>query len=157
MIKFIKKIFSFNFKGRANRKEFLLGALLLGGIGTLFAIGFIIWGKGLKSVSPFVALFQTLMVIVSCCLIIIVIINGTALWWRRMHDINHSGWYGYLIYVLGGILDKISSENKNIYLVCISILVDSYCIYIFLLKKGTPGPNRFDLAQYKNHTSRKLF
>ena len=150
MMAFIKKIFSFSFKGRAKRKECFFGVLLLltGEIALSVCAPVVSrFSPDAKSAFP----FKTLIGIVLCFLIIVVIINFWALLCRRMHDINHSGWYGFLMCIFAQLLGGFSSNS--IFCLCFSILLTIYLVYIYFLKEGTSGPNRFGQIQDPENSS----
>ncbi|MEY1555462.1 DUF805 domain-containing protein [Yoonia sp. R2331] len=135
------------FSGRASRSEywyFVLWQFLIGFV-TGFVDGFILGATGdfspLNSIASLVLLLPTL-----------------AVSWRRLHDVNRSGWWigGFYIVLFATVALGFSmyadvpldAEPAGSFLALaglfgIGFLVYTIVILVFFCTRGTPGPNRF--------------
>lgn len=140
----------FIFKGRARRSEFwywvlftLLAALILSKID-----GFVFDGE-VERISPFYTMFT-----------LATFIPGLAVSWRRLHDINRSGWWiggGFLIFSLWiflllrgaarltlGVPSNLANYLNEISIAGIMlILIWSLIVLIFYCMDTKAGDNRF--------------
>jgi uncharacterized membrane protein YhaH (DUF805 family) len=106
-----------NFKGRARRSEFWFAVLFVGLVGAVISFVFppqiTDLGNGMITAVPSM---------VSSLWSLAVLIPGLAVVWRRLHDVNLSGGYYFMILIP---------------------LVGAILVLIKFATEGTPGPNRF--------------
>lgn len=132
------------FSGRASRSEywyFILWQLLLGFAATFLDV--ILFGS-LGDVSP-----------LNSILSLAFILPTFAVSWRRLHDVNRSGWWigGFYIGAFaagllgaGLVVDSSQFEGSNVMMVAgIGLIFAIYAIVmlVFFCARGTLGPNRF--------------
>ena len=119
----IKSGFSnyFNFSGRASRSEYWYWFLFTVIVG--FGLGFIEGFLGLYLVAPEMTEFGEMggVGLLSSIANLALFIPGLSMIWRRLHDVDKSGAWYFII------------------LTCIGLIP----FFIWLVTKGTAGPNRF--------------
>jgi len=136
------------FSGRASRSEywfFVLFRFITGVIATLldktalqdytftYHIGNKVEEAGLMGIILGVVLFMP----------------GVAVLFRRLHDINKSGWWiaGIMVYTfLAGCISGLALFFHLAYVqmfVAVAIIIPFLLLLYWLVKKGTPGDNRF--------------
>lgn len=132
------------FRGRASRSEywyFTLFTSLLGGFGSLLETGMGNDGSAISALFGIATFLPSLAVTV-----------------RRLHDTDHSGWWiggFYLGLILGGGLigglvavSGSGGEPNPVAMLLLglgglAILGYMITLLIFMVRRGTPGPNRF--------------
>ena len=111
------------FSGRATRAEFwwfvLFNALARSALGIIDGalsniFGWPIWGFGERSFGGTLTILYRLAVV----------IPFTALYWRRLHDINKTGWWT-LLWLIG------------------ILLIPLILLLVWLCRKGDTGPNKY--------------
>jgi uncharacterized membrane protein YhaH (DUF805 family) len=101
-----------NFRGRAPRSEYWYFQL--------FTVLLVLGSEILAALAPEQAA-PKIMAAMLLAYFLVVFIPGLAVTWRRLHDVNHSGWWYLLAFVpFGAIL-----------------------LLVWTCMKGTHGPNRF--------------
>lgn len=137
-----------SFRGRASRSEywfFVLFCMMLGAVAGLID-GFI---GALTGTSGFIGAIVSLGVVLPSIAVSV----------RRLHDINKSGWWigiiflvyigiavgGYLIYASGVAMTTEDTWTILFLLVAVGIalMIYSLVLMIFYCLRGTPGPNRY--------------
>ena len=139
----------FTFKGRARRSEYWYWVLftIVAGI-VLGVIDLLIFDGAMEAASPLSNVFN-----------LAVFIPGLAVSWRRLHDINRSGWWlggGYLAIIIGGIVAGIFAvsigQNVNIpdalaaillIVFLLGILAWGITLLVFFCTDTKAGDNRF--------------
>lgn len=132
------------FKGRASRSEywwFTLFTSLLGGLGSLLEAGMGNDGQALSALFGIATFLPSLSVTV-----------------RRLHDTDRSGWWvggfylGLVAYVIvllvafadGGSTDATGGAGSAVAAIGgLGLFVWMIALLVFMVKRGTPGPNRF--------------
>lgn len=134
---FLKKLFSS--KGRASRKEYIVGLLIFiivvfGGEKTDDYFNF--FGKSSSSSIFFIG--QGFFAIYVIC-----VVNYFFIAARRLHDLNVSGWWQLITFVSvsGGWRQLITFEPIAT-LLRVNILLLIFAIFL-MFKKGTPGSNKY--------------
>lgn len=138
MNNYLKIVFScvthkyFQFKGRASRKEFCLLIVCYKLLNFIAAGSFYILKENA---------YLSIIINIYGFLLLFLIIPLIAVFVRRSHDLNFSGWW-YLFFTTLISLG-FSTVGKNVdklFYVSIAFLI----IFIFLIfLKGTPGPNKY--------------
>ena len=107
----------FNFKGRINRGRFLLYIIVLS------VISIVVTAVYTSAVQNLQAPFASIGFIVALIILIISAVAGISAWVRRLHDVNLSGFYAFLMIVplvniiLGlYLLFKPGDSNPNQYI-----------------------------------------
>jgi uncharacterized membrane protein YhaH (DUF805 family) len=132
-----------SFDGRLNRKaawthygiamfSVMVASLAVIALGT--AVGFVLPG-----------VWQSLVLIGFLPVVVFMMWASVAIWVRRFHDLNRSGWWYVLTMVAAGVGRGIN-ENSNDALVVFALL--AWCVWFPLwlymgFIKGTRGPNRY--------------
>ncbi len=135
---------SFNFSGRARRKEYWMFFLINSLIGLLFQLIF---------------MFQPRMGIVACLYSLALIPANLAVTFRRLHDTNHSGWNLFFAYVLPAIvilpllflmLCGVESEVQGMPIIITALvilgivfMVLNLRLFYLMVKSGDIGPNNY--------------
>jgi uncharacterized membrane protein YhaH (DUF805 family) len=86
-----------NWTGRARRKDYWLGGLLLG------VVAGVLIGIIMGVLMPMGGAMATIGGILAFVVYVIAIVGGAALAWKRMHDYDKSGWW-LLVPVYGAIV-----------------------------------------------------
>ncbi len=152
--------FYFSFKGRATRYDFNVRYLLIAFVGGMIAFGldYLIWKDAVfapQAKTYFYNVWTLVMFVAGLCV--------TA---RRLHDMNHSGWWQAVIYffpavVLGVVVmivgatvlvDPMASGVTGI--LSIIALIIFYFLYFFFLslKRGTIGDNKYGADPLQTET-----
>ncbi len=135
------------FSGRASRSEywfFVLWQILIGFV-TGFIDGFVVGATGgfspLNSIASLVLLLPTL-----------------AVSWRRLHDIDRSGWWiggfylamivlvGVASFAFAGLDIDTMADGSGVLIFGIfglGFIIYSIVMLVFFCTRGTPGPNRY--------------
>ncbi len=92
-----------NFKGRARRKEYWVFHL----VATIIILALLLLTSIFTLLNALVA--QLLFLLLTIAFILAMVIPGLAVNWRRMHDIDKSGFYFFLIFIpfVGGMIKAI--------------------------------------------------
>ena len=127
MIKLFQEGGLFNTKGRIGRKRFTISMIVL--IVSLFVWQLIMYGL--------LYTFKNEFILILCfALLAPLILFSIAIHYRRLHDINKSGHWYWLIFFLNTAGNRMQQFNP-IDVICIIIL-----IYL-CAKKGTTGENKY--------------
>lgn len=139
-----------DFRGRASRSEFWWFYLFMTIVsGALYGISM----AGIAS-SPDPQLWSLLAqvsIILTIVWFLATILPVSAVWFRRLHDSNKSGWW-YVLAIASGIfgflLFSLSALQNQALFAAGAVLglvsgVGGLVLLIFALLPGTPGPNRF--------------
>ncbi len=132
------------FSGRASRSEywyFFLFTVLAGLVAAVLDAG--LFGTGWEDE------FSPLNTLTNLALLLPMLAVG----WRRLHDINRSGWWiggfwlalmggGFLIGLMGATGGLVGA-GAGAALLGIGVLVYFIVMLVFLCPRGDPGPNRF--------------
>ncbi|MBF9030698.1 DUF805 domain-containing protein [Rhodobacterales bacterium HKCCE3408] len=128
MIDAVKVCFSkyVDFSGRARRSEYWWWVLFVFIVS--FILGFI----------PIVGSIVSL----------VFLLPGLAVTARRLHDIDRSGWFMLLPYaplILAGVTAGMSGGEPGTFTIVLGVigLALMILLLVWLIKKGTDGPNRF--------------
>ena len=132
---FVRQLFSF--KGRANRKEYII-RLTTSFI--LFTLINVFDDSFFKSDLIITILLDSTIAIVG----LMYCIQYFPLLVRRLHDLDYSGWWS-LAYIMYIIFTPFVILIPSISKIIIILLMFIHCIIglYFVLKKGTPGPNKY--------------
>jgi uncharacterized membrane protein YhaH (DUF805 family) len=135
----------FTFSGRASRSEywyFILFTVLLGFVTAFLDAAFF----GVSAVGDDVGPLNTITTLA-------VFIPSLAVAWRRLHDIDRSGWWigGFWLALLGGglmmgaVMGLGGTDAAGIFVMLtgIGFLVYFAVMLVFMCTRGTAGPNRF--------------
>lgn len=132
------------FKGRASRSEywwFTLFTSLLGGFGSLLEAGMGSDGQALSALFGIATFLPSIAVAV-----------------RRLHDTDHSGWwiggfyiaiFAYVLVLLAAFADSGSTDATGgagsavAAIGGLGLFAWMIALLVFMVKRGTPGPNRF--------------
>ncbi len=139
----------FTFKGRARRSEYwywVLFTIVAGMILSVFDL--LTFDVDLEEISPFSTVFT-----------LITLIPGLAVSWRRLHDVNRSGWWiggGYLAIIIGlisaGVFGVSVGQDVNIpdtlaailfIIFLLAILAWGITLLVFFCTDTKAGDNRF--------------
>jgi len=137
-----------SFKGRVNRRDFILKFFLVSVLGSLIARGLDIFlkynGLSLYGINIFSSIWT-----------LIFIVPGFAVTCKRMHDFNYSGWWQMapqifliIMLIVLYIFPKIGIDMSLVMLICM-ILGGIACIWVLSLmlmvffRKGTNGSNQY--------------
>ncbi len=131
---FLKKLFSS--KGRASRKEYIVGLLIF----IIVVFGGDKTNDYLHKSSSLIMFFLSQVNLTIC---VICAVNYFFIAARRLHDLNTSGWWQLLTFVSvsGGWRQLITFEPIAT-LLRVNILLLIFSI-ILMFKKGTPGTNKY--------------
>ncbi|MDE6715994.1 MAG: DUF805 domain-containing protein [Muribaculaceae bacterium] len=126
-----------NFNGRARRSEFWYFALFTTIIGMLMSI---------------IINFGSIGIIISLVVNLALLLPSFGVAFRRLHDINKSGWYIGALYILLAVflgLDGLYlSTDSNIYLILMCVILILLIIYgiimlVWYCKDSDPLPNQY--------------
>lgn len=147
------------FKGRSTRKEFIhyiLFSLLYGIITGIFCFFPICLGLGMSvaqtgkldfaNISTGFIIYAVISLLVVIIIGLWMFIANIALYVRRLHDMNYSGW-AYFIYCV--IVFVISCGPNKYYNICSTITsIMGLVVMIYLMSaKGTEGTNKYGEAK----------
>lgn len=122
---FTEKYFVFN--GRSNRKEYL--SFLIFDNSVLFFVAIL----AKLTASKVIIIITTIYFLLSIPPSISVLI-------RRLHDLNLSGWWGFVFIAIGVLFTSFIPQNTiSTVILCILIIV----AILIIFKKGTPGTNKY--------------
>ena len=131
----------FSFKGRLNRKPFLMRLMMLGAISIFFVLIVINAEPHLKE-DPAHFATNVRKSLVFWVYYIPLIIASISLGVRRLHDLNLSGWWMFL--GSGALLSTVNTGNTAIDLAAAILFYIAQLFNLFLIFfRGTKGPNRF--------------
>ena len=135
----------FSFSGRASRSEywkFTLFCLLAGMVAGIIDAAYFGAGTSALRTGPVGGAFG-----------LFVVLPSLAVTWRRMHDVNRSGWWLIGIYPVIGVCVFITILSGSLLgqqaalgvgvLAAVVMGMYSLRIFLFLTAKGDHGPNRF--------------
>lgn len=134
----------FDFSGRSRRKEYWMFVL----VNMLLGFGLMIGDAllGLFSVRLGLGVFGALYSVVA-------LIPSWAVAVRRLHDTDHSGWWFLAPFAAGAtggvsaaIAIPMGADALGMILVLpalLAMLALSITIFVFTIRDGTPGPNRY--------------
>lgn len=142
---------TFNFKGRARRKEYGWFVLITALIS--FSVGFL---KEASASLNFTFLFQTLSII-NILLYLVISLIGISLSVRRLHDMGYSGWWIligtprfisdiYFSVTLASDEEIWNAISQGTFLsnaLIVSLILSSILTLICLFKDGQPRANRY--------------
>lgn len=129
----IKKYFTFS--GRAARPEYWWYFLFSLITPIMFQFLMLVAPSGAATADTMVGFFM--------------MIPAITVTWRRLHDVDLSGWWTVLPFVLGalGIVAMVIIEEQDWISTIMLYLAPAIAAYLLLLWQlalpGTPGPNRF--------------
>ncbi|PWM76590.1 MAG: hypothetical protein DBY32_10705 [Phascolarctobacterium sp.] len=131
----------FCFKGRLNRKPFLMRLMMLGAISIFFVLIVINAEPHLKA-DPAHFATNVRKSLVFWVYYIPLIIASISLGVRRLHDLNLSGWW--MLLGTGALLSSVNTGNSAIDLAAAILFYIAQLFNLFLIFfRGTKGPNRF--------------
>ena len=131
----------FSFKGRLNRKPFLMRLMMLGAISIFFVLIVINAEPHLKE-DPAHFATNVRKSLVFWVYYIPLIIASISLGVRRLHDLNLSGWW--MLLGSGALLSTVNTGNTAIDLAAAILFYIAQLFNLFLIFfRGTKGPNRF--------------
>ena len=131
----------FSFKGRLNRKPFLMRLMMLGAISIFFVLIVINAEPHLKE-NPAHFATNVRKSLVFWVYYIPLIIASISLGVRRLHDLNLSGWW--MLLGSGALLRTGNTGNTAIDLAAAILFYIAQLFNLFLIFfRGTKGPNRF--------------
>lgn len=131
----------FTFKGRLNRKPFLMRLMMLGAISIFFVLIVINAEPHLKE-DPAHFAVNVRKSLVFWVYYIPLIIASVSLGVRRLHDLNLSGWW--MLLGSGALLSTVNTGNTAIDLAAAILFYIAQLFNLFLIFfRGTKGPNRF--------------
>ncbi|CDB35535.1 putative uncharacterized protein [Phascolarctobacterium sp. CAG:266] len=131
----------FSFKGRLNRKPFLMRLMMLGAISIFFVLIVINAEPHLKE-DPAHFATNVRKSLVFWVYYIPLIIASISLGVRRLHDLNLSGWW--MLLGSGALLSTVNTGNTAIDLAAAILFYIAQLFNLFLIFfRGTKWPNRF--------------
>ena len=132
----------FSFKGRLNRKPFLMRLMMLGAISIFFVLIVINAEPHLKEDPAHFATNVRKSLVLFWVYYIPLIIASISLGVRRLHDLNLSGWW--MLLGSGALLSTVNTGNTAIDLAAAILFYIAQLFNLFLIFfRGTKGPNRF--------------
>ncbi|MCH9853001.1 MAG: DUF805 domain-containing protein [Alphaproteobacteria bacterium] len=129
------------FSGRAKRKEFCLLWLMFIVLPAIFVVAFT--NIAVASSAIIVGIIN-LILLVSILAIYVIIVAVTI---RRLHDIDRSGWWIFLIFS-GILMSILNAATNSLPAFWNTLSIGAYVVGLILwgilaFKKGTDGANRF--------------
>lgn len=139
-----------NFRGRASRSEFWWFYLFMTIVsGALYAISMV--GIATSPDPQRWGLLAQVGIILTIVWFLATILPVSAVWFRRLHDSNKSGWW-YILPIVSGFfgfaLFALSALQNQVLFAAGAVLglvsgLAGILLLIFALLPGTPGPNRY--------------
>ena len=125
-----------DFKGRTNRKEYLIYSLII-----IFLSTFWIY---LKKVNLLYLPFELIIILVMCRLLLFIISMSVSV--RRMHDFNVSGWWLMFYIIITSLTFFYFVGRDNSFSLTSKIIGYGSLITLklfLIFKKGTPTTNKY--------------